>query len=160
MVAGIETDISAGSTRNANIVLGEGPIADTFSRRVGPEWFGTLRGRLGYLFGSQTLVYATGGLAYGQTRSLNQLITGPGPIGTFALNTGSTGVHTGWVLGAGLEYMLAPKWSIKGEYQYIDLGNEIGGTNLIIFNPGQRGVFTSAGNFKVQTGQFGVNYHF
>ncbi len=159
-VAGIETDISAGSTRNANIVLGEGPIADTFSRRVGPEWFGTLRGRLGYLFGSQTLVYATGGLAYGQTRSLNQLITGPGPIGTFALNTGSTGVHTGWVLGAGLEYMLAPKWSIKGEYQYIDLGNEIGGTNLIIFNPGQRGVFTSAGNFKVQTGQFGVNYHF
>jgi outer membrane immunogenic protein len=56
--------------------------------------------------------------------------------------------------------MLAPQWSIKGEYEYIDLGNEIGGTNLIIFNSGQRGVFTSSGNFRVQTGQIGVNYHF
>ena len=29
------------------------------------EWFGTLRGRLGYLLEPRSLLYATGGLAYG-----------------------------------------------------------------------------------------------
>jgi outer membrane immunogenic protein len=159
-VAGIEADISAGSKRNANLFLTEGPIGYTVNQNVGPEWFGTVRGRLGYLFNPQTLGYVTGGLAYGQTRPLNQVVTGPGAVGIFAFNNGPNSAHTGWVVGAGLEYMIAPKWSIKGEYQYIDLGNEIGGTNTIIFNAGQRGVFTSSGNFRVHTGQFGVNYHF
>jgi outer membrane immunogenic protein len=159
-VAGIEADISAGSKRNSNMFLTEGPIGYSINDNVGPEWFGTVRGRLGYLFNTQTLGYVTGGLAYGQTRPLNQLVTGPGPIGVFAFDTGPNSAHTGWVVGAGIEYMLDPRWSIKGEYEYIDLGNEIGGTNTIIFTPGQRGVFTSAGSFRVQTGQIGLNYHF
>jgi outer membrane immunogenic protein len=159
-VAGIEADISAGSKRDATIFLTEGPVGYTAYDRIGPEWFGTVRGRVGYLFNPQTLGYVTGGFAYGQTRTLNQMVTGPGPIGTFAFNSGPTSNHSGWTVGAGVEYMLDPKWSIKGEYEYIDLGNEIGGTNTIIFNGGNRATFTSSGNFRVHTGQVGVNYHF
>jgi outer membrane immunogenic protein len=159
-VAGIEADISAGSRRDASIFLTEGPVGYTASRTVGPEWFGTVRGRLGYLFSPRTMGYVTGGLAYGETRPLRQFVTGPGPIGAFAFNTGPTDTRTGWTVGAGFEYMLAPKWSIKAEYQYIDLGNEFGGTNTIIFNGGNRATFTSGGDFRVHTGQIGVNYHF
>jgi outer membrane immunogenic protein len=33
------------------------------------DWFGTVRGRVGFLVTPQWLLYATGGLAYGETKS-------------------------------------------------------------------------------------------
>ena len=33
-------------------------------------------------------------------------------------------METGWVAGGGVEYLFAPCWSAKVEYQYIDLGNQ------------------------------------
>jgi outer membrane immunogenic protein len=159
-VAGLEADISAGTEGSGNTVLTEGPVKYSVHQNVGPDWFGTVRGRIGYLFNPQILGYVTGGLAYGQTRPLNGIVTGPGPVGTFAFNTGATGTHTGWTVGGGLEYMVDPRWSVKGEYQYIDLGNDIGGTKTIVFNSGQTGVFASQGNFRVHTLQLGVSYHF
>ena len=32
--------------------------------------------------------------------------------------------RTGWTIGAGLEYGLAPNWSIAVQYNYIDLGDK------------------------------------
>jgi outer membrane immunogenic protein len=160
-VAGIEADISAVTPGTRTLFLTEGPIGYTVGQNTGNEWFGTVRARAGYLFNPRTLGYVTGGLAYGQTRTLSEIVTGPGPIGTFAFNTGPTGVHAGWTVGVGLEYMLDSKWSVKAEYLYIDLGNQIGGAaTTIVFNPGNTGVFTSSGNFRAHTGQIGVNYHF
>ena len=160
-VAGIEADISAVTRGTRSIFLTEGPIGYTVSQN-NANWFGTVRARAGYLFTPRTLGYITGGLAYGQTGNANQIVTGPGPIGVFAFNTGPTGTHAGWTVGAGLEYMLDSRWSVKAEYQYIDLGNDIGATaTTIVFNPGQLGVFTtSSSNFRVHTGQIGLNYHF
>jgi outer membrane immunogenic protein len=159
-VAGIEADISAVTPGTGRLFLTEGPIGYTVNQ-TGNEWFGTVRARAGYLFTPRTLAYITGGLAYGQTRNASQIVTGPGPIGLFAFNTGPTGVHAGWTAGAGLEYMLDPKWSVTAEYKYIDLGNAIGGApTIIVFNGGQTGVFTSSGNFRAHTVQIGVNYHF
>lgn len=31
---------------------------------------------------------------------------------------------SGWTVGAGVEYMFAPNWSLKGEYMYADYGGE------------------------------------
>ncbi|MGO9483672.1 MAG: outer membrane protein [Rhodomicrobium sp.] len=96
------------------------------------DWFGTVRGRLGYALGG-TLLYATGGLAYGDVSSKlgytdNSAAVAPvavppfyGPLRGNAST--STTTQIGWVAGAGVEYKISPSWSLKGEYQYIDLGS-------------------------------------
>src|SRR5208282_2368429 len=71
------------------------------------DYFGTVRGRIGYAF-DKALVYGTGGFAWGNvTNSV------PG----FSVSE----TQTGWVVGGGVEYKLAPNWSGKIEYQYMDL---------------------------------------
>ena len=77
------------------------------------NWFGTIRGRPGYATGN-ALLYVTGGFAYG---GLHQEYTYTDDS-TYVGNK----TATGYVLGTGLEYRWSPAWSIKGEYQYINLG--------------------------------------
>lgn len=72
---------------------------------------GTLEGRLGYAFGSgRTLAYLKGGAAWGNIKM---------DVGGFP---GSETNNWGWAVGAGLEYKIAPNWSLKVEYNHIDLG--------------------------------------
>lgn len=78
------------------------------------DYFGTVRGRVGYAFGT-LLPYVTGGLAYGSTHiDLNDANDN-----VIALKYRT---HFGWVAGAGVEFALGGPWSGKLEYNYIDLG--------------------------------------
>ena len=72
-----------------------------------PAWWGTVRGRAGYLVMPDLLVYGTGGLAY-------QVSSPP-------LNTHRNTV--GWTAGGGIEKMLDRNWSIKAEYLYVAPGS-------------------------------------
>jgi outer membrane immunogenic protein len=165
VVAGIEADLSAaGPRQNRTVLLTEGPITDIATSTRGLDWFGTVRARLGYLFNPRVLAYVTGGFAYGYAHNnFNQFITGPGPVGTFGLQNFSRD-STGWTGGGGLEYMISRQWSVKGEYQYLQLGDAIASTTKIAFNPGKggnTGVFTTqSGDTKAHTVQVGLNYHF
>lgn len=113
-VFGLETDISGsgagGTTLSVPGVFGCGTGAGCFTNL---NWFGTLRGRVGPSFGNW-FPYVTGGLAYGE---INAGLTGP-PVDS------ATRTKTGWALGGGLEYALAPHWSAKLEYLYFTLGND------------------------------------
>ena len=83
------------------------------------DWFGTVRGRLGFLATPTFLLYGTGGLAYGRVASatVNSFTATPD------IYTGSTSTtRAGWTAGAGGEWMFAPNWSAKAEYLYVDLG--------------------------------------
>ena len=99
------------------------------------DWFGTVRGRLGCAIGN-TLIYGTGGFAAGGVRATslytdNNIVAlnsgNPALIGT-AQNPPQVGsashsaTNTGWTAGAGIEVKITPNWSLKGEYQFIDLG--------------------------------------
>ena len=66
--------------------------------------FGTARLRAGYAF-DNFLLYATGGLAWAKTENdyLFSLFTTDRPF-------------IGWAAGAGVEYALTPKWSVKAEW--------------------------------------------
>ena len=90
------------------------------------EWFSTVRGRIGVPF-DRVLLYATGGLAIGGVKSDTAVTFGTaGATGVYNLanQTGSmSATRTGWVVGAGGEYAFAPRWSVKAEYLYIDLGS-------------------------------------
>ena len=73
----------------------------------------TARLRLGYA-ASTSLVYVTGGLAYGNVHA------GLRP-GLFDIDVDK--MRFGWVLGAGIEWAFAPRWSLKAEYLHVDLGD-------------------------------------
>src|SRR6185295_11460520 len=102
---------------------------------------------LGYSFG-QTLLYATGGYAYGsETTSLN--------INPAILNFSRSANLSGFVVGGGLEYAFSPNLSMKTEYLYYDFG--------------KRNVFTAAGtpspfvvdnDITMHTLKAGLNYSF
>ena len=73
-------------------------------------WFGTLRGRAGFLLNNTTLFYATGGFAYGELRA-QSTVTG----------VSETKIHPGWTAGIGVEMVITGNWSAKVEYLYVNL---------------------------------------
>ncbi len=124
------------------------------------DWFGTVRGRLGVLATPQWLLYATGGFAYGQTRTsftTTDLTSGCIANAFLCASGASSSLRTGWTVGAGTEAMLAPNWSVKFEYLYVDLGRrsmDVPSSTVpaIIFN-------TSTA-FRENIVRVGLNYHF
>jgi outer membrane immunogenic protein len=108
IVLGFEADIQASAIKDhASDGLG-----NTLNSRL--EEFGTVRGRIGYAV-DQALFYVTGGFAYGGIKNEASF---PGQGADFKINT----TAMGYVLGAGVEYKFTPALSLKGEYQYINLG--------------------------------------
>ena len=132
-------------------------------------WLGTLRGRAGFLWTPAFLVYATGGLAYGKTsgnlsldlrNSLYCCDHIPAVHGFFD----SDNSRAGWTVGGGVEWMFAPRWSLKAEYLYYDLGSRDLNFNFTVHdtNSNRSATFNSATNidFKGSIARVGVNYHF
>ena len=100
-------------------------------------WFGTVRGRAGYLITPTLLLYGTAGFAYGGVDAFQQAST-----------------FTGWTAGGGAEWLFAPHWSAKAEYLYVNLtssGNNGGGSLWQVSN----NVHPQLNVVRV-----GLNYHF
>jgi outer membrane immunogenic protein len=140
-VFGLETDYSWADITGSSSGCGAAFISHTCSTQV--DSLGTFRGRIGYTLGSQGtwLLYATGGLAYGELKGSDSLFNGSG-----------SDFRAGWTVGAGVETALAQHWTLKGEYLYVDLGH------AVLFNaaPGvPETVSFTANVFRV-----GVNYKF
>src|SRR3984893_12552792 len=111
--------------------------------RIGMDWFGTTRLRLGYALG-RFLPYITGGVSYGQvTLSASQFLSVPvfGQPGTASGSASST--HAGWTAGAGAEYAVTDNISLKTEYLFVQLGG-VSGSEVGFPPPG-------AGSFKTGT---------
>ncbi len=165
IVFGIETDFQGGDITNKTSKLNPLDTLDTYAYKSDLAWWGTARGRLGYSFGP-ALVYATGGLAYGlidsqvtYTSTYPQLCCGAG-AGTVAFGrNNNTETKFGYVVGGGLEYAFSQKYTIKAEYQYLDLGNTNVGTNYCYL-----GCTTNELHAKVDhtynVVNVGVAYHF
>jgi outer membrane immunogenic protein len=107
---------------------------------------GSATGRFGYTWGPG-LLYVKGGYAFSDN---NESVTLGGVPVAFAIS----GDHrNGYTVGAGLEYMFAPSWSAKIEYQYYNFGNAnfITPVGLVPF-----GSFTTDDH----TVKAGLNYRF
>lgn len=108
-------------------------VSDVMSEVLAPEnttafdrinydsnWFGTVRGRLGYAMGN-VMLYGTGGLAYGKLEVEQELSAENGTES--AVWSGATdGWNLGWTLGGGIEYAV-DRWVLGAEYLYVDLGS-------------------------------------
>jgi outer membrane immunogenic protein len=126
-VAGFEADINYNDVRNSDSVIQAlgpplfAPGSFIHTVNTGLNWFGTARGRIGYLVTPSVLLYGTGGLAYGQAKSsTNATFPFPGVGDTYIGSMSTTRV--GWTAGAGGEWMVSSNWSVKAEYLYVDLG--------------------------------------
>jgi len=77
---------------------------------------GSVTGRVGYTWGPG-LLYVKGGYAYSDN---NESVTLGGVPVAFTTDVNHS---NGYTVGAGLEYMFAPNWSAKVEYQYYNFGS-------------------------------------
>jgi outer membrane immunogenic protein len=163
IVAGLETDLSYAGLRKTDSATGAVFIGGTLTTAVETklDWFGTVRARLGVLPASNVLLYATGGLAYGDVRTSTTGSNLPflNCIGSFVYcaSGSTTGISVGWTAGGGLEYAFARQWTIKAEYLYLDLGN-----SSVTFPdrdvPGS--ILTTNTSFKAQIVRAGLNHRF
>lgn len=141
VVFGIEGDYHWAdiSGRSAEVNAG---LGDTYFTKI--RGFGDIKGRLGYSTGP-ALWFISGGAAVGDLQHRYDGV--PGNV--FARSDW----RWGWTIGAGAEYMFAPNWSAKVEYNYIDFGK-----TTIQYTP----VVTNRSEWSdtVHTVKVGVNYHF
>jgi len=113
---GIEADL--GGLDNGTSVSFTGPsLAKLLQISSTGGFYGDIAARAGILFGN-ALVYGKAGWAVfeGDVRLSDA---------TGAVNLDSSS-FTGWTVGAGVEYMVAPNWTVKAEYQYFDFSNDSG----------------------------------
>jgi outer membrane immunogenic protein len=161
-VFGVEADWSSTSLRSSssqpwisNPGGGVSPNAST-TLAFDVNWMATLRGRMGFLWNPQTLVYATGGAAWAD---INYQASSVNP-GTYGASTAFSDTVSGWVIGGGVEWLWS-NWTVRVEYLYHDLSS---GKSVIA--PDATGNFPGfPSNFRwsdmeVQTVRAGLSYKF
>ncbi|SFM21880.1 outer membrane protein [Methylobacterium pseudosasicola] len=152
VVVGVEADaqyLDFGRSRNNALVVG--PLAQgvylTDPRGLSSlDFFGTVRGRLGYAF-DRVLVYGTGGFAYGSGSADRS-------FGGFA---GNDSFRTGWTVGGGFEYALpvdsflnffrSSAVTVKVEGLYVNLDRNTRNQGAFVIN--------AANNFPVAYNNIG-----
>jgi outer membrane immunogenic protein len=101
-VFGLETDLAWSGIEGDTSVIGI-PVT------AGSDWFGTVRGRLGFAQ-DRALWFVSGGLAYGDVH-----VSVPG--------ASISDTNAGWTLGGGVEFALQGPWTAKVEYLHVNLGD-------------------------------------
>ena len=134
VVGGIEADFN-GKNATAAFTAGDGNHfrTETFTASAGQGWDSSLRGRLGWLVTPSTMIYGTGGVAFGRVNgtfnyTANEIdacfpncayVNGGGIWST---------VRTGATAGGGVETLFStglgpfPSMTLRLEYRYTDLG--------------------------------------
>ncbi|MFZ5716439.1 MAG: outer membrane protein, partial [Bradyrhizobium sp.] len=119
-------------------------LGDTYFTKI--RSFGDIKGRLGYSTGP-ALFFVSGGAAVGDLQHRYDVPL----VGSVVRNDW----RWGWTVGAGAEYMFAPNWSAKVEYNYIDFG-----TSTLQYTAPAVAANRSEWTDTVHTVKAGVNYHF
>lgn len=115
-VLGVETDIQGTAFAKADAAyLGATPY---YSVRPSLDYFGTVRGRVGYAF-DRVLIYGTGGFAYGGGSASANAAAYPYTL--------PDTTRTGYAVGGGIEYAFTDKLSAKIEALYLNLGKRFSG---------------------------------
>jgi outer membrane immunogenic protein len=167
-VAGLETDISWNDLKQTVAVTQTLPVppfavpaAFVHSINQKQDWLGTLRARLGFLFTPNALIYATGGLAYGEVKS-NTSVSFPPPGGGDTYLGAASSTRVGWTVGGGLEYAVGGGWSAKFEYLFVDLGKfsytSVCGLAICALVPPP--TYSTTIDTREHIGRFGLNYKF
>ncbi|XUM20970.1 outer membrane protein [Bradyrhizobium oligotrophicum S58] len=141
VVFGLEGDYHWADINGRSAVINAG-VGDTYFTKLSS--FGDIKGRLGYAVGP-ALFFVSGGAAVGQLQHRYDGV--PGNV--FSQTT----TRWGYTVGAGAEYMFAPNWSAKLEYNYLDFGKSAIQYSAFATN-------RSEWKDTVHTVKAGLSYHF
>jgi len=169
---GVEADFSlSGMDGRASITSNFAtlavPVTQTSAAEQSTDWYGTVRGRVGWLATPNLLLFGTGGFAYGRVDgSASYTLVGQNVFfGTFTcfpnsacFSGSSAAIRTGWTAGGGAEWLLDQHWSAKIEYQFVDLGTET--VQIISTNPTGASSFNAAFHDRFNVVRLGLNYRF
>jgi outer membrane immunogenic protein len=151
-VIGVEGTISGltgKATAKPEFTLTKG---NGFSSEI--NWLATIRGRVGWLVDPDTMIYGTGGAAWGGVKnSANP--NGFGSSTAAAVTKSESKTKSGWVAGGGIEHILGGAWShwtLGVEVLYVDLGDST--PRVSVDNKGTKF------NNKAAIGQLKLNYRF
>jgi len=177
-VAGLEADLQGAGVRGGGTFQTLIPAAiyppfvaaTSVNVHRSLEYFGTVRGRLGYAVTPAMLLYATGGLAYGgiaTSTAVNQSLT-PSLLLSANAKSDFFDNRVGWTVGGGVESALTNDLSAKLEFLYYDLGaaniafpNSAPLIHNAVVGAGQVGdVISSSTRFNGFAVRAGLNYHF
>jgi len=152
-VLGLEADIQGSGQRGSHTFFdpfSAGTAVTNYDAKI--NWFGTVRGRFGYLVTPQLLYYATGGLAYGHVEVSGSTQV-PASVGSFSASK----TNTGFTIGGGIEgsVWLPANWTWKLEYLYLNLGTLDVATSL-----SATGGTTTHIEFTDNIVRAGLNYQF
>ncbi|HLX18115.1 MAG TPA: outer membrane protein [Bradyrhizobium sp.] len=142
-VVGVEAQYSWLTGNNGNGAVFPGGTLVT----ANTDQLGSVTGRFGYTWGP-ALLYAKGGFAW---RNNDNLAVSVG--GVPAAFTVDANHRDGYTVGAGLEYLFAPNWSVKGEYQYYNFGTTT-------FTSGPAPIVGARFRDDEHTVKLGINYRF
>lgn len=155
-VFGVEADVNwaeiEGSGNNSPQFFG-GCLQENFCETE-IDAFGTFTGRLGYTL-DNALFYAKGGVAWVHEKHATGYNTDPDPSLYWWDEPSST--RWGWTVGGGAEIAFAQNWSLRAEYNYIDLGSDTVDFN---FSPPQPFAARAESEEHLHTFNVGLNYHF
>jgi len=141
-VMGVEAQYSWLNSNTTGVTFPAGSRITANNNQIG-----SVTGRVGYTWGP-ALLYAKGGYAWRDNPNIGVSVAGT-PV---AFTTDGTH-RDGWTVGGGLEYMFAPNWSAKAEYQYYNFGNAT-------FSGGPAEIVGSRFRDDEHTVKVGVNYRF
>lgn len=158
-VLGLETDINAadlGKDVHRAYPANAPWLASTDTIGFNLDWYGTLRGRVGFAW-DNLLLYATGGLAYGQVGSSFVSVV---PASSTRFQADESKTKAGWTVGGGGEWAISDAWTIRAEYLHIDLGTfGFNSPNVLAPNP-LSAQWRSDVDAKFDVVRLGVNYYF
>ena len=112
----------------------------------------SIRGRLGYAWGN-TLIYATGGVAFTEVNTTYSTIAGYAPLRSQSFSQ----TLAGGTVGAGLEYAFNGHWIGRLEYRYANFGTF---SNAITSGGGFWNGYTERVRLDENTVRVGVSYLF
>jgi len=171
-VVGLETDFQGSGIKDTGSVAVPNLFgsAFTFTASQKLNWFGTTRVRGGILATPNFLIYATGGVAYGEVERSASFLGSPVttfivagglncPANSVCMAASESKTSVGWVAGFGLEWALWNRWTLRAEYQHIDLGDH--SLNMVpVAVPSADVLRANFGTAAFDTVRGAINYRF
>jgi outer membrane immunogenic protein len=133
--------------------------SDTTSTTHIGDWYAAITGRVGFAI-DRVLIYGKGGVGFTSVEAsvVDGCVTAP--CGAATLNAQFSDTRAFWVGGGGIEWAFDMNWSVKAEYLFLGLKEDlpvcgVAGGSLAGVN------FCSSHSFDgIHTAKIGVNYRF
>jgi len=147
VVVGIEGSYSGSDIKGSSHLPFENEES-IFSSRI--RGIATVTGRVGFT-ADKALIYVKGGGAW--ARESHTLTEIPVTDEFLQVSQNLSSTRNGWLVGTGIEYLIAPNWSAKLEYNYMDFGSK-----TYFFD--QLADDSVTNKQQLHSIKFGVNYRF